>query len=40
MVSAFLKIAAFFLVLALANVVFWGGIIWATLGALRFFGVL
>ena len=40
MVSAFLRLAAFFLALALANVIFWGGIIWMTLGALRFFGVL
>ena len=38
--TAFLKIAAFLLLLALANVVFWGGIVWMTLGALRFFGVL
>ena len=38
--SAFLKIAAFIILLALSNVIFWGGIIWATLGALRFFGVL
>jgi len=40
MVSGFLKIAAFLVLLALANVVFWGGIIWMTLGALRFFGVV
>ena len=40
MVSAFFKITAFFLALALANVIFWGGIIWVTLGALRFFDVL
>jgi hypothetical protein len=38
--NAFLKITAFLLALALANVIFWGGIIWATLGALRFFGVV
>ena len=36
----FLKIAIFLVLLALSNVIFWGGIIWATLGALRFFGVL
>ena len=40
MVKAFIKIAVFLGVLALANVIFWGGIIWMTLGALRFFGVL
>lgn len=38
--TAFFKIAAFLVALALANVVFWGGIIWVTLGALRFFGVV
>ena len=40
MVSAFLKIATLLALLAISNVIFWGGIIWATLGALRFFNVL
>ena len=38
--DAFLKIATLLALLAMANVIFWGGIIWATLGALRFFSVL
>lgn len=38
--KAFLKIAIFLALLALSNVIFWGGIIWMTLGALRFFGVI
>lgn len=38
--KALLKIAALLMLLALANVIFWGGIIWMTLGSLRFLGVL
>ena len=36
----FLKIAAILVLLVISNVIFYGSIIWATLGALRFFGVL
>lgn len=39
-IEAFCKITVFLGLLAMANVLFWGGIIWMTLGALRFFGVL
>ena len=38
--NAFLKIGVFLALLAVFNVIFWGGIVWMTLGALRFFGVL
>ena len=38
--NPFLKISIILGLLALSNVIFWGGIIWATLGALRFFNVL
>lgn len=38
--STFLKVGVFLALLAMFNVIFWGGIIWATLAALRFFGVL
>lgn len=39
-IEAFCKITVFLGLLAMANVLFWCGIIWMTLGALRFFGVL
>lgn len=38
--NPFLKVAIVLVLLALSNVIFWGGIIWATIAALRFFGVL